>query len=507
MNNHLCKIALLAGLCFSSQFSIAQSSMAIEKHILADQKNFYYIDFSQYSQPLNSLPIGVFDSGTGGLTVLDALVNFDQFDNNTKQKGKDGKLDFSSEKFIYLADQANMPYGNYNATGKDDLLKEHIIKDFQFLLGNKYYQNSGQTSFQKDKEQVKAIVIACNTATAYGYDDAVSFLNKTGLNIPVIGVINAAARGTLSFFDKREDGAIAVFATVGTIASQGYERTLKQQIAEANYTGDIQIYNQGGYGLAEAVDEEPDFIRQNVKGPRGEYRGPSLDNLNYRIDRALLEVYNFKKDNNSLLCDSQNVDDCSIIQLNDAENYVRYHLVSLMEQMRKAENAQPLKAIILGCTHYPYLVKEITQVFSELRNYRGKDGNYVYRHLISENLHIIDPSIYVAQELYSALANKNLFNNQNQGLLAKSEFYISVPNVTNKDVKLDAEGRFTYDYKYGRNAGEIQEYVKVIPFDRQNISGETLQRFESLIPNTYKLIQNFSKENPKTKYIKAADKI
>lgn len=194
MNNHLCKIALLAGLCFSSQFSIAQSSLAIEKHILTDQNNFYYIDFSQYSQPLNSLPIGVFDSGTGGLTVLDALVNFDQFDNNTKQKGKDGKLDFSSEKFIYLADQANMPYGNYNATGKDDLLKEHIIKDFQFLLGNKYYQNSGQTSFQKDKEQVKAIVIACNTATAYGYDDAVSFLNRTGLNIPVIGVINAAAR-------------------------------------------------------------------------------------------------------------------------------------------------------------------------------------------------------------------------------------------------------------------------------------------------------------------------
>src|SRR5690606_39587826 len=86
--------------------------------------------------------------------------------------------------------------------------------------------------------------------------------------------------------------------------------------------------------------------------------------------------YNFKKDNNSLLCDNQNVDDCSIIQLNDAENYVRYHLVSLMEQMRKSENAQPLKAIILGCTHYPYLVKEITQVFNELRNYRGKDGNY-----------------------------------------------------------------------------------------------------------------------------------
>ncbi|NGM72394.1 glutamate racemase [Sphingobacterium sp. SGL-16] len=507
MNKSLFKIAFLAGLCFSLKFSVAQTPLKIEENILKEPNNYYYINFQNYATPLNKLPIGVFDSGTGGLTVLDALVNFDQFNNHTKHQGKDGILDFESEKFIYLADQANMPYGNYNATGKDDLLKEHIIKDFQFLLSNKYYQNSNQTSFQKDKEQVKAIVIACNTATAYGYEDAVAFLNTTGLNIPVIGVINAAARGTLSFFDKKENGSIAVFATVGTIASKGYERTLRQQIVEGNFTGDIEIFNQGGYGLAEAVDEEPDFIRKNVKEPRKEYRGPSLDNPNYRIDQALLEVYNFKKDNSSLLCDNQNVDDCSIIQLNDAENYVRYHLVSLMEQMRKADKAQPLKAIILGCTHYPFLIKEIKQVFDELRNYKGKDGNYVYRNLISENLHIIDPSVYVAQELYTALNSKSLFNDSKNPLMTKSEFYISVPNVTNKNVKLDAEGRFTYDYKYGRNAGEIQEYVKVVPFDRKNISEETLKRFESLIPNTYKLIQNFSKENPKTKYLKAEEKI
>lgn len=506
MNKHLRSIALIAGLCFNNTV-YGQSTLKIEDSILQDSKSFYFIKFKNFSKPSNKLPIGVFDSGTGGLTVLDALVNFDQFNNITKEHDKDGKLDFETEKFIYLADQANMPYGNYNATGKDDLLKEHIIKDFQFLLGNKYYQNSNQPLFQKDKEQVKAIVIACNTATAYGYDDAVSFLNKTGLDIPIIGVINAAARGTLSFFDKKENASIAVFATVGTIASKGYERTLRQQIAEGNFTGDIQIFSQGGYGLAEAVDEEPDFIRKNVKEPRKEYRGPSFDNPNYRIDQTLFEVYNFKKENSSLLCDNQNVNDCSIIQLNDAENYVRYHLVSLLEQMRKSDNAQPLKAIILGCTHYPYLNKEIIQVFDELRNYKGKDGNYVYRHLISENLHVIDPSVYVAQELYMALKAKSLFNESKNPLMLKSEFYISVPNVTNKDVKLDVEGRFTYDYKYGRNVGEIQEYVKVVPFDRKNISEETLKRFESLIPNTYKLIQNFSKENPKTKYLKVEDKI
>lgn len=507
MNINQLKSVLVAGLCMYGSFLFSQEQSNIEKAILKDQRNFYAIDFKEYTTPLNRLPIGVFDSGTGGLTVLDALVNFDQFKNGTDQRDADGQLDFAKEKFIYLADQANMPYGNYNATGKDDLLKEHIIKDFQFLLSNKYYQNSSHKNFKSDKEQVKAIVIACNTATAYGYDEAVSFLGKTGLDIPVIGVINAAARGTLSFFDKSESGTIAVFATVGTIASKGYERTLRQQIADGNFTGNIQIFNQGGYGLAEAVDEEPDFIRKNVEAPRKEYRGPSLDNPNYLIDQALLDVYNFKKENNSLVCDNKEVDDCTIIQLNDAENYVRYHLVSLMEQMRKSKNAQPLKSIILGCTHYPYLVKEINTVFSELRNYKDKNEQYVYKHLLAEHIHVIDPSVYVAQELYVALSTEKLFNLSEQPLMQESEFYISVPNLTNPNVKLDEAGRFTYEYKYGRKEGEIQEYVKAVPFDRQNISGETLKRFENMIPNTYKLIQKFSQENPKVQYIKTENKI
>ncbi|MGH2623954.1 MAG: hypothetical protein ACRDE7_09830, partial [Sphingobacterium sp.] len=57
--------------------------------------------------------------------------------------------------------------------------------------------------------------------------------------------------------------------------------------------------------------------------------------------------------------------------------------------------------------------------------------------------------------------------------------------------------RFTYDYKYGRTVNEIQEYVKVVPFDKENIPKETIERFQSVIPNTYKLIRNFSQSNAK----------
>ncbi len=503
--NSIKNIALLALSCCVGNIN-AQESLKIEHSILKDSSSFYYVNFNQYTQPLKNLPIGVFDSGTGGLTVLDALVNFDQFNNQSKDSGKDEKPDFASEKFVYLADQANMPYGNYHATNKDNLLKEHIIKDFQFLLANKYYPSALDKNSRNDKQQVKAIVIACNTATAYGYEEAAKFVDKTGLNIPIVGVINAAARGTLSFFEKNESGSIGVFATVGTISSGGYERTLKEQIKNGNWTGNIQIFNQGGHGLAEAVDEEPDFIQTQASVIRDNYRGPSLANTDHQIDRALLQVYNFNFADNKMICDSKQVDDCTIMQLNDTENYVRYHLVSLLEKMRKAEDAQPLKALILGCTHYPYLVKEINLTLEELRNYKDQHNKYIYKHLLADHIEIVDPSIYVAQELYAALKQNNLFGNGSD-MWNQSEFFISVPNTDNSDVLLDEIGRFTYDYKYGREEGNIQEYVKVVPFDKTNVSMETLHRLEKLVPNTFKLIKNFSRNSDKLGATKPENKI
>ena len=144
-----------------------------------DEDSYFYLDVSHYPQANKNLPIGVFDSGTGGLTVLDAVVNFDQHDNETHDVATrgDGVRDFVGEHFVYLADSANMPYGLYPQQRRTDLLREHVIKDAQFLLGNKYYRSAVAEKYQTDKSPVKAIVIACNTATAYGKEDIQSFLN------------------------------------------------------------------------------------------------------------------------------------------------------------------------------------------------------------------------------------------------------------------------------------------------------------------------------------------
>ncbi|MFH4964811.1 hypothetical protein V8G69_07380 [Gaetbulibacter sp. M235] len=472
--------------------------------IIKDSSSFYFIDFKNYPVNDKTLPVGVFDSGTGGLTVLKAIVNFDENENTTNASGSDGVLDFEKESFIYLGDQANMPYGNYFSVNKVDLLKEHIIKDTQFLLGNKYYSDADDTIPNLDKKPVKVLVVACNTATAYGKEHIEDFIKKSKLNIKVIGVIDAGVRGTLETLEKDENVIIGVLATEGTVSSKGYENTLLKYIKELGYKGNIEVFSQGGIGIAEAVDEDPDYYNKKLKTPRKTYKGPGLDG-DVKIDKTLFDIYNFNFDNGKMLCDSKSVDDCSMIQINDAENYVRYHLVTLMEKIRLSKSTNKLKSIILGCTHYPYLSDEIHTVLKELYDYKTKDGSFLYRPFMKKDIQLIDPAIKTAKELYDFLKAESLFNNQ--GNIKESEFYISVANKTNKNNVIDELGRFTYDYKYGRNANEIQEYVKNVPFSRKNISNDILTRFQMQIPHVYQLMQEFSQNNKKTKIIPEEDKI
>ena len=93
------------------------------------------------------------------------------------------------------------------------------------------------------------------------------------------------------------------------------------------------------------------------------------------------------------------------------------------------------------------------------------------------------------------------------GNIKDSEFYISVANKDNKKNIIDKDGRFTYEFKYGRKANEIQEYVKVVPFSRKNISYDILTRFQKQIPYVYQLMQNFNQTNKKTKALLKEDKI
>ena len=135
------------------------SKKNLDEVILSDTSSYFYVDAKNYPVKNKKLPIGIFDSGTGGLTVMDAIVNFDGFNNQNKDLNSDGILDFEKEYFIYLADQANMPYGSYPSLKKTDVLKEHILKDLQFLLSNKYYQSPTDKSLKQISCRLKQLLL------------------------------------------------------------------------------------------------------------------------------------------------------------------------------------------------------------------------------------------------------------------------------------------------------------------------------------------------------------
>ena len=432
----------------------------------------------------NNLPIGVFDSGTGGLTVLEAMLTLDAFNNITGKPGADGMLDFDKEYFQYLADQANMPYGNYAAENKTKLLQEHVVKNMDFLLKNRYDINWMQQASPKEKQSVKMLVLACNTATAFALEEVKQFVKINGTNAPVVGVINAGVKAALAYQSTHEKGAIGVFATAGTVASDGYPKSIRSLAASMQMAAPV-IVSQGGFGLADAIDRDYSFYVDTASAHRKDYKGPSVNNTKYKIDTALLNVYKFNKENNKLLCEYDDKGKCLDIQLNDPENYVRYHLVSLIEKMRSQGITTPMNTLILGCTHYPFMRDTIRNVLNELYNMKF-NGQYAYRSVLAKHVELIDPAVETAKEAYIEMRKLALGNTQSK---QPNKFFITVPNKSLKEVQLQPDGWFTYEYKYGRNEGANKPFVLFTPFDDKNISEATYQRLKAALPAVYKAVQ------------------
>ncbi len=455
------------------------------KRVSLDKNDFYHVDLKTNENSATGLPIGMFDSGTGGLTVLDALLNFDEFvvGKDYYEKGGDGINDFENERFIYLGDQANMPYGNYSSMGRTPFLKELILKDALFLLGNNYYQTHNESIWQNDKQAVKVIVIACNTATAYGKVAVDQMLSQYGNNTKVIGVIDAGVNGALSTLKREEDASVAVIATNGTVASNGYLNTFLSLKDEKNDTGNLLFFQQTGEGIAGAIDEDINFIDRSAKSLRKNYKGPSLNNPHLRIKPELLSIYNFDSSENSLLFEKSG-SAYTEIQLNSPENYFRFHLVNLCEQIKRNQSAPPLKTLILGCTHYPYYSSFIKSFLKELYNLKT-DGEYVYRAVLSEQITLIDPALNTAKEVHCYLAENNLLNNN--GNVNQSEFFISVPNLFNEKVELDSMKNFTYAYKYGRDVSAAYD-TKIVPMNQGNLNEKVRSRIRETLPAVFEIM-------------------
>jgi len=240
----------------------------------------------------NNSPIGIFDSGVGGLTVAKTISQV-----------------LPNETIIYFGDTAHLPYGDKSK----ESIQNYSIKITQLLI----------------EKGCKAIVIACNTASAHAF----STLTEKFPNTPIINVVDP----TVELCTKKyPNGKIGVIATKGTVKSRVYPRKIQK------INPKTQVPQNATPLLVPMIEE-----------------GYFNNNISKTIIHSYLSNKNFK-----------NID-----------------------------------ALILGCTHFPLIKKEVESYFKK-------------------NVEVIDSASVVAKYLKEVLKKNNLLSDKkvDKNLFLVSDF-------------------------------------------------------------------------------------
>ena len=163
-------------------------------------------------------PIGMFDSGFGGLTVARALIDL-----------------MPAEDLVYIGDTGRYPYGSKaldEVRGYARQLAWSLVKDYD----------------------VKAVVVACNTATAAGLDDL-----RAELPVPVLDVVEPGARALVQ---TTQTGRVGVIGTVGTVSSGAYVRAI------ADTGVPVSLTERGVSGFRRVRRTRPDHGRRGDRAGR-----------------------------------------------------------------------------------------------------------------------------------------------------------------------------------------------------------------------------------------------
>ena len=182
----------------------------------------------------SNLPIGIFDSGVGGLTVYRALHNR-----------------LPNEQFVYLGDTARVPYGTKSLA----TVERYAIENSQFLASR----------------GIKLLVVACNTASALALPAI-----RQAVGIDVVGVIGPGARKAVEIVKENASPKIGVIATEATVLSNAYADAIKNtnhkveiiqmacplfvSLAEENWTKEPETYSIAQKYLQQIVDGNVDAL-------------------------------------------------------------------------------------------------------------------------------------------------------------------------------------------------------------------------------------------------------
>lgn len=194
-------------------------------------------------------PIGVFDSGLGGLTVLAELIK-----------------ELPDENYIYVGDTARVPYG---ARSKETIQK-YSLEIASYLI----------------KQDVKILVVACNTVSSYALD-----VLKNTFSIPIVGVIEPAIQ---SFFKNSKNTSVAVIGTRATINSKTYQKIIH------SYDPEIYVFSKACPLFVPIVEEnwiDNDVTYEIIKQYLNEINEKKIDDIilgctHYPLlKKAILKIY------------------------------------------------------------------------------------------------------------------------------------------------------------------------------------------------------------------------
>ncbi|HEY5563740.1 MAG TPA: glutamate racemase [Clostridiaceae bacterium] len=246
----------------------------------------------------NEYPIGFFDSGIGGISVLRQAVKL-----------------LPKENFVYLGDSRNAPYGKRSTED---------VRELTLIGANILY-----------KRGIKAIVIACNTATSAAIED----LRKRYLNIPVIG-IEPAIKPAVKL---KKIGKIIIMATAVTI-------------------NEIKFNN-----LCKKYSDEADILPLPCPG---------------------------------------------LVELIEDGKYISDEVFTYLKEKLLPYSKAPISSIVLGCTHYPFIIKELSEVLISFQMIPKVIVNGIIedKEKLSNEVFIIDGSIGTAKQLKKKLTEASILN-------------------------------------------------------------------------------------------------
>ncbi len=251
---------------------------------------------------MDNRPIGVFDSGLGGLTVVKALKEL-----------------LPNESIIYLGDTARLPYGLKSRS----LVKQFSIQITRFLL----------------KKNAKAIIIACNTATAM----ALNSLKDEFKDVPIIGVIEPGSEKAIS---KTTTKKIGVIGTIATISSGAYEKAIQKKDSR------IEI-------ISKACPLFVPFVEEGlINGSAiNEIAKHYLSSFNNRVDTLILGCTHYPLLKETIFDNTEN------INLIDSASTVADVTYKILFNQNLLNNAKNLGVFNCYVTDLPMRFEELGNIF------------------------------------------------------------------------------------------------------------------------------------------------